>query len=83
MLLGTAAAAAGGSGARRGTGAGCRTANGDPDGPGTDNVTRAASNLSRANAGGTILSLPLRKGGEIVGLTEDEVEVVDLPPPAA
>lgn len=23
------------------------------------------------------------KGGEIVGLTEDEVEVVDLPPPAA
>jgi hypothetical protein len=41
----------------------------EPDGTTTDTVTREASILSRTQGGETILSLPLRRNGEVVGVT--------------
>jgi multidrug efflux pump subunit AcrA (membrane-fusion protein) len=40
----------------------------DPSGKGTDNVTRSAQELSRAQGGHTVLSLPLRRRAEIIGV---------------
>jgi len=40
----------------------------DPNGKGTDNVTRSAQELSRAQGGPTVLSLPLRRRAEIIGV---------------
>ncbi len=40
----------------------------NPDGPGSDNVTRAANKMSREQGGHIILSLPLRRQAEIVGV---------------
>jgi hypothetical protein len=40
----------------------------EPDGTTTETVTREASILSRAQSGETILSLPLRRKGEVVGV---------------
>jgi hypothetical protein len=40
----------------------------DPNGKGTDNVTRSAQELSRAQGGHTVLSLPLRRRSEIIGV---------------
>jgi RND family efflux transporter MFP subunit len=39
----------------------------DPDGGGSQNVSRAAQELSRVQGGQTILSLPLRRRADIVG----------------
>ena len=39
----------------------------DPEGGGTQNVSRAAQELSRVQGGQTILSLPLRRRADIVG----------------
>jgi HlyD family secretion protein/Biotin-lipoyl like len=40
----------------------------DPTGPGNDSVTREAQNFSRANGANSILSLPLRRAGEVEGV---------------
>lgn len=40
----------------------------DPAGPGSDSVTREAQNFSRANGGNSVLSLPLRRTGEVEGV---------------
>src|SRR5438876_9219085 len=40
----------------------------DPSGAGTQNVTREAQMLSRAQGGNTVLSLPLRRRDEIEGI---------------
>lgn len=40
----------------------------DPNGKGTDNVTRDASALSRTQGGHIVLSLPLRRKAEVVGV---------------
>ena len=40
----------------------------DPNGKGTDNVTRSAQELSRSQGGHTVLSLPLRRRAEIIGV---------------
>jgi multidrug resistance efflux pump len=39
----------------------------DPEGGGTDNVTREAQALSRAQGGNTVISLPLRRQGQGTG----------------
>ena len=39
----------------------------DPDGQGTQNVSRAAQSLSRTEGGSIVLTLPLRKGADVVG----------------
>lgn len=40
----------------------------EPDGPPGNTVTREAQNLSRSQGGETVLSLPLRRKGEVVGV---------------
>ncbi len=40
----------------------------DPTGKGTDNVTRSAQELSRTQGGQTVLSLPLRRRSDIIGV---------------
>ncbi len=40
----------------------------DPNGTSSDNVVREASNLSRAQGGHAVLSLPLRRRAEVVGV---------------
>jgi multidrug efflux pump subunit AcrA (membrane-fusion protein) len=40
----------------------------DPNGRGTDNVTRSAQQLSRAQGGHIVLSLPLRRRSDIIGV---------------
>jgi len=40
----------------------------DPNGKGSDNVTRESQNLSRAQGGNIVLSLPLRRQAEVVGV---------------
>jgi hypothetical protein len=40
----------------------------DPSGPPSDTVTREAQNFSRANGGNSVLSLPLRRTGEVEGV---------------
>ena len=39
----------------------------EPQGGGTQNVSRAAQELSRAEGGNVVLSLPLRRRAEVVG----------------
>jgi multidrug resistance efflux pump len=40
----------------------------DPDGTGSQNIAREATNLSRLNGGEQVVSLPLRRGGEVQGI---------------
>jgi biotin carboxyl carrier protein len=40
----------------------------EPDGTGSDNISRMAQQLSRAEGGATVVSLPLRRGGEVKGV---------------
>ena len=40
----------------------------DPTGKGTDNVTRSAQQFSRAQGGHIVLSLPLRRRSEVIGV---------------
>ena len=44
----------------------------DPNGKGTDNVTRDAQQLSRTQGGHIILSLPLRRKAEVIGVVTIE-----------
>jgi len=56
----------------------------DPTGEGTPNVTRAAQALSRSQGGNTVLSLPLRRRAEVVGVVTLEFpHGVKLGPQAA
>src|SRR3954468_23086223 len=40
----------------------------DPNGKGSDNVTRAAQQLSRTQGGHSVLALPLRRKAEVIGV---------------
>ncbi|MCS7034366.1 MAG: HlyD family efflux transporter periplasmic adaptor subunit [Phycisphaerae bacterium] len=40
----------------------------EADGTGSENITRMAQQLSRAEGGATIISLPMRRGGEVKGV---------------
>jgi hypothetical protein len=40
----------------------------EADGTGSENITRMAQQLSRAEGGATILSLPMRRGGDVKGV---------------
>lgn len=40
----------------------------DPDGTGSQNIAREATSLARMNGGEQVVSLPLRRGGEVQGI---------------
>ena len=53
----------------------------DPDGTGSQNIARESTNLARMNGGEQVVSLPLRRGGEVQGVITLEFSADKKIPP--